>query len=116
MFMAETTGLLEQAKPKNLIFVQCDTHIQEWTELDGTADLYSCKLKQGGGTSFQAPFARVKDEGLNPDLLVYLTDLYGDAPSQPPSYPVIWGNISPEMKPLWGEMVLIPPQTSATDA
>ena len=110
VFMAETTALLEQAKPNRVVFVQCDTDIQEWVEMDGMSDLYSCKLIEGGGTSFLRPFERVEREGLQPDLLVYLTDLYGDAPSQAPRYPVIWGCISPEMKPPWGELVFVPPQ------
>jgi predicted metal-dependent peptidase len=111
VFMAETTSLLEQAKPKAIVFVQCDTDIQEWVEMDGVSDLYQCKLKMGGGTSFKEPFQRIKDEGLEPDLLVYLTDLYGDQEEiAPPSYPVIWGCIN-ERKATWGETVQVPAQT-----
>jgi predicted metal-dependent peptidase len=109
VFMAETTALLEQAKPRNLVFVQCDTDIQEWTEMDGVSDLYQCKLKRGGGTSFLEPFKRVEKEGLTPDLLVYLTDLYGDFPSTSPKYPVLWGATTDAPAP-WGEIVRIPPQ------
>jgi predicted metal-dependent peptidase len=111
VFMAETTALLEQAKPRSLVFVQCDTDIQEWVEMDGVSDLYQCKLKQGGGTSFVAPFERVEREGLEPDLLVYLTDLYGDFPNAAPKYPVIWGCITDAGAP-WGEIVRVPAQVT----
>ena len=110
VFMAEATGLMEQARPKRIIFAQCDTDIQEWVELDGAADLYDCKLKQGGGTSFRKPFKRIDDEGLEPDLVVYLTDLYGDQNEIPePRYPVVWGCITDE-NAKWGEIVRVPPQ------
>ena len=110
VFMAEAMGLMEQAKPKRIIFVQCDTEIQQWEELDASTDLYDCKLIQGGGTSFIEPFKRVDAEGLEPDLLVYLTDLYGDqAMIKQPNYPVIWGCITEEGAP-WGEIVRVPKQ------
>jgi predicted metal-dependent peptidase len=110
VFMAEATGLMEQAKPKRIIFAQCDTDIQEWVELEHSSDLYECKLKQGGGTSFREPFKRIDEEGLEPDLVVYLTDLYGDQNEIPePPYPVVWGCITDE-KAKWGEIVRVPPQ------
>ena len=110
VFMAEATGLMEQAKPKRIIFAQCDTNIQEWTELEGTADLYECKLKMGGGTSFREPFKRIDEEGLEPDLVCYLTDLYGDQNEiDEPPYPVVWGCITDESAK-WGEIVRVPPQ------
>ena len=114
VFMAEATALMEQAKPKRLIFVQCDTEIQEWIELDAAADLYQCKLIQGDGTSFRQPFERVTREGLEPDILVYLTDLYGDQNEIPkPNYPVVWGCITNDTTAPWGEIVRVPPQAEA---
>ena len=111
VFMAEATGLLEQAKPKRIIFAQCDTNIQQWLELDGASDLYQCKLIQGGGTSFREPFERIKTEGLEPDVLVYLTDLYGDQNEIPrPDYPVVWGCITNDTTAPWGEIVRVPTQ------
>jgi predicted metal-dependent peptidase len=110
VFMAEASGLLEQARPKRIIFAQCDTDIQEWLELDASSDLYECKLKRGGGTSFREPFKRIEEEGLEPDLLVYLTDLYGDQNEIPePPYPVVWGCVTNE-DAKWGEIVRVPLQ------
>ena len=110
VFMAEATGLMEQARPRRIIFAQCDMKVQEWVELEGAADLYECKLKIGGGTSFREPFERIDEEGLEPDLVVYLTDLYGDQNEIPePPYPVVWGCITDESAK-WGEIVRVPPQ------
>ena len=32
VFLAETMALLEQAKPKQVVFVQCDAEIHEWAD------------------------------------------------------------------------------------
>jgi predicted metal-dependent peptidase len=109
VFLAETAALLEQAKSKRVIFVQCDAEIHEWDECDACTDLFGRKLKGGGGTDFKPVFERVARESEEPDLLVYLTDLYGDFPSKPPPYPVIWGAISDVAAP-WGEVVRVPAQ------
>ena len=118
MFMAEAQGLMEQAKPKRIIFVQCDTDIQQWVELDASCDLYECKLIRGGGTSFKEPFERVEQEGLEPDLLVYLTDLYGDQHEiRKPNYPVVWAAVGRGQQGTpWGELVDIPEQATREDA
>ena len=110
VFLAETTALLEQAKPKRVIFAQCDAEIHEWDTVDGTDDLFGRKLKGGGGTSFVPVFERIESEGLEPDLLVYLTDLMGEFPAKAPSYPVIWGCIDASIHAPWGEEVFVPPQ------
>ena len=113
VFLTETSALLEQAKPRNVVFVQCDASIHEWDVIDGTEDLMGRKLKGGGGTDFTPVFDRINAEGLQPDLLVYLTDGYGSFPPTKPSYPVIWGSISckPEHYP-FGEVVMVPSQNS----
>jgi len=42
----------------------------------------------GGGTDFRPVFAKVADH--EPDLLVYLTDGFGDFPDVPPRVPTLW--------------------------
>ena len=42
----------------------------------------------GGGTDFRPVFGKVEEH--NPDLLVYLTDGYGDFPEMPPRVPTLW--------------------------
>ena len=110
VFLAETMALLEQAKPKRVVFTQCDEKIHEWDMIEGTDDLFGRKIKGGGGTSFKPVFDRIEEECLVPDMLIYLTDLYGDQTEIPkPSYPVVWGCITNEDAP-WGEIVRVPSQ------
>ena len=109
VFGAETRALLEQAKPRRVIIVDCDYRVQRWEEIEDLGDLED-KVKGGGGTAFEPVFERINSEGLEPDLVVYLTDLDGSFPSRAPGYPVIWGCIDPAKKPPWGEVVYVPAQ------
>ena len=65
VFLAETMALLEQAKPKRVVFVQCDAKIHEWETIEGTDDLFGRKLKGGGGSRTEPVFERIEEEGLN---------------------------------------------------
>jgi predicted metal-dependent peptidase len=111
VFLAETTALLEQAKPKRVIFAQCDAQIHEWETIEGTDDLFGRKLKGGGGSRTEPVFERIDAEGLNPDMLVYLTDLFVSYPAQAPNYPVVWGAVDRhDNVPPFGELVDVPNQ------
>ena len=118
VFMAETAALLDQARPKRVILAQCDAQIHEWRDIE-TDELADIKLKGGGGTMFEPVFERAYAEGEQPDLLIYLTDLMGSFPSNPPSYPTIWGCIdaayAKSSPPPFGEVVMVPPQTGEVE-
>jgi predicted metal-dependent peptidase len=114
VFLAETMALLEQAKPKRVLFVQCDAEIHEWETIEGTDDLFGRKLKGGGGSRTEPVFERIDEEGITPDMLVYLTDLYVSFPEHAPSYPVVWGAVDRgENMPPFGELVDVPAQHEA---
>jgi predicted metal-dependent peptidase len=54
-------------------------------------------------------FDEIREMGIKPDALVYLTDGCGTFPSVQPEYPVLWGDISHNEKLYpWGEVVDIP--------
>lgn len=112
MFMAEVSGILEEIRPKRLACIMCDAKIHKVHELDNAADLRSVKLVGGGGTDFRPVFDWIAKEGLTPDALVYLTDLLGAFPSRAPNYPVIWGNIYPDAKAPFGDVVIVPKQAA----
>jgi predicted metal-dependent peptidase len=108
MFNTEGVGLMEQARPRQLVYIQCDAQVHEYIELDSPEDMMR-KLIGGGGTSFRPVFDRIEQEGLDPDVLIYLTDLEGTFPSLPPSYPVIWCTIRDHEVP-FGDKVVLPKQ------
>ncbi len=48
------------------------------------------KVSGGGGTDFRPVFDWLRQDQLNPDLLVYFTDAEGKFPGREPTYPVVW--------------------------
>ena len=40
--------------------------------------------------SFVPPFEYVRTHGVRPQVFIYLTDGEGDAPEDPPPFPVMW--------------------------
>ena len=108
MFNSEGVGLMEQARPRTLIYMQCDAAVQEYVEIDDPSDLVRM-VKGGGGTDFRPVFERLEKEGIEPEVLIYLTDLEGTFPNHAPPYPVIWATIKDHNIP-FGDKVLIPAQ------
>jgi predicted metal-dependent peptidase len=46
----------------------------------------------GGGTDFRPCFTWLNDRGIQPQTLVFLTDLWGTFPAYVPLHPVIWAS------------------------
>jgi predicted metal-dependent peptidase len=115
MFLAEVSGILEDLRPRRLFLVWCDAKVHRADECESESDLRVIRAKGapgGGGTDFRPVFDWIHEQGITPDALVYLTDLLGTFPNQKPSYPVIWGNIYPDGKAPWGDVVDVPKQAA----
>lgn len=113
MFMAEMAGILDDCEPEKLYICWCDAAIGRVDEAEDTGDLMILRAKGapgGGGTSFIPVFDWIKEMNIQPAALVYLTDGMGRFPNTEPSYPVIWGNIYPNAKYPFGDVVDIPKQ------
>ena len=92
-FFAELSSLLKSFGNYELTVIQCDFKIQHIEKFSGDKPLppdYQWKSYGRGGTSFIPPFEYVKDHKLRPDIFIYLTDGYGDAPEKAPQFPVLW--------------------------
>lgn len=97
-FGAALTGILHDYKPERLVVAYCDTSVQRVEEF--TPDDAEVVLRPygGGGTLFQPGldhFNQMAADGDVPELVIYLTDLYGEntyghGPQQPDEYDVIW--------------------------
>lgn len=110
-FLAEVSGILSDVKPKRLVVLWCDAAVHRYDDIDELTDLKGLKPVGGGGTDFRPVFKWVREQGIEPDAVVYLTDGYGTFPKHEPSYPVLWGNISGKSVTYpWGEVVDIPKQ------
>jgi predicted metal-dependent peptidase len=113
MFLAEVGGILEDVRPKRVLVAWCDAKLHRVDEMSEPGDVAEARHKGapgGGGTSFIPVFDYAAALGGQIDALVYLTDGMGSFPSARPSYPVIWGNISPagSINYPFGDVVDIP--------
>lgn len=88
--------VLEQTGIDTALLVQVDAKVQSHAEVS-TEDLRRVAVKGRGGTSFKPAFTYIGDlpEDERPDLVVYLTDGYGDNPTIPDGVEVVWVVVPP---------------------
>lgn len=111
MFLAELAGMLEDLRPRKILVFWCDAEVHRVDEVEDAADVAECRRKGApgrGGTSFIPVFNTIDKMGVEPDALVYLTDMYGSFPQHAPKYPTIWGSISKGVSAPFGDVVEIP--------
>jgi predicted metal-dependent peptidase len=61
------------------------------------------EFRGGGGTSFCEALERMGSH--SPDVVLYITDGYGVFPSTPPSYPLVWVDLSGTVEYPFGDVV-----------
>jgi predicted metal-dependent peptidase len=103
-FVAEIASILERIDPLvRLIIGDMAVHqIYDLTGREGAKLLRSLKFKGGGGTDFRPAIAEAAK--WKPDLLIYLTDLEGDAGTEP-RFPVLWAVPEGQAKAPWGRLI-----------
>ena len=103
-FLAEIVSLVE-FNQRNLVLIIGDAKVYKIAEIDwrdAGRELTEIKYTGGGGTDFRPLIeAAAKHE---PDALVYLTDLYGEAGDEP-DFPVIWATHGASGDVPWGEQI-----------
>ena len=91
-FLTELQDILDTSRPEVIHLLDCDARIHSHTELRPGDDLRGTSFRGGGGTSFRPVFRHIQQHDLQPDCLIYFTDLEGSFPDEPPPYPVLWIN------------------------
>ena len=93
-FFTELTSLLGTFGSYELTVIQCDAKVGKVETFDDTSPLdtdHEWEKVGGGGTDFRPVFAYVENHPeLDPNLLVFFTDGYGNCPERQPLYPVMW--------------------------
>ncbi len=87
-FISEVSAIALESRPSRVHVLYCDTEV-EGHDVFERDEPVTANPKGGGGTLFQPVFDAVAQEGITPECLIYLTDLYGPAPDDP-GYPVLW--------------------------
>lgn len=113
-FFSELTSLLGSFGNYEITIIQCDTavgKVETFTSERPLPKNYGWQITGGGGTSFIPPFNYVKSHGMRPDIFIYVTDGYGDAPAKAPSYPVMWVLTADATEDFasWGQKVYLNP-------
>lgn len=88
-FQTEKQDCLDTMRPKRLVDIYCDASIHKVEEYS-VGDTIAKQCPGGGGTDFRPVFKHIEKMAEPVKALVYLTDLEGSFPSEPPPYPVIW--------------------------
>lgn len=105
-FEAHTNDVLEACNPEKVVVIYCDHRVQavdEYTQDD--MPIRFRNPKGGGGTAFDPVFDWVEAQDIEPDVLVYMTDMAGRQPVEPP-YPVVWAATA-DAEPWFGKQVRI---------
>lgn len=111
-FLAELRGMTAVFGEYRITIIQCDTKIHSVKEYVADDPLPENLNFYGfGGTDLRPPFDYVTERmPMNPNVLIYLTDGFGEAPEKAPEYPVIWCLTGEGKKPVaWGWEVRIKP-------
>ena len=105
-FCAEVRAIADEMRPESVTVIYCHSRVCRVDVFERGEEVRFHPVKTGG-TDFRPAFAEIARRDLEPAAVVYLTDLYGDAPDHE-QWPTIWACTSPEMTGPWGETVHIP--------
>ena len=103
-FLAEIIALCT-FNQRNLVLIIGDAKVNKIVEIDwrdAPRELSEIKYTGGGGTDFRPLIEAAATH--EPDALVYLTDLYGEA-GEEPDFPVIWATHGIAGDAPWGEQI-----------
>lgn len=106
-FSTHMNAILAEARPSKLYVAHFDTIVHKCDEIDLGEYEVDSPPKGGGGTDFTDLFPYLEREGIYPDVVVILTDMYGTFPQEEPGFPVIWASTSKGVVAPIGETIYI---------
>ena len=112
-FWAELREVAAEIRPESVIVLQVDTIVQDVAEY-ASDDLPSqIAVKGRGGTDYRPGFAWLDEQGIQPGVCLYFTDMEcSDYPEAEPAFPVLFCDYGDEASPWrhpapWGEHIRI---------
>ena len=118
-FWAELREVASEIRPGRVIVLQVDAAVQDAAEYAPDELPDEIAIKGRGGTDFRPGFEWLDEQGIQPGVCLYFTDMEcSDYPETEPSFPVLWCDFgdgdSPWRQPEpWGERIDIAPAGSA---
>ena len=86
--LSEIQDIRDIYKPESLTIIDCDAKIHNIFTVDKHDNILDLKFNGGGGTDF-SPVIDYCNK-LEPQLLIYFTDLYANSITEEPTYPIMW--------------------------
>ena len=109
-FWAELREVAAEIGPERVVVLQVDAAVQDAAEYapDDLPD--EIALKGRGGTDFRPGFEWLDEQGIQPAVCLYFTDMEcSDYPEAEPGFPVTWVNWGPQPEDWnrepWGERI-----------
>ncbi len=88
-FESEIQAIAEDVRPREIRVLYADARVCG-TDTFQQGEPVKLKPKGGGGTDFRPVFREIGDWDEPPVCVVYLTDMRGTFPSEPPEVPTLW--------------------------
>jgi predicted metal-dependent peptidase len=103
LFEAEVRSILEGQRPQRVHVLYFDATVHKVETYEAGQPVHLNPVG-GGGTEFGPCFDWLDEHGIQPQTLVFLTDLYGSFPPSAPAYPVLWASTGSQMAP-FGQVI-----------
>ncbi len=109
-FWAELRGLASELRPERVILLQVDTMVRDVAEYSAFDLPDSVEIHGRGGTDFRPGFEWLEEQGIQPGLCLYFTDMCCSRyPGQEPGFSTVWLNWDeppPDyFREPWGEQI-----------
>jgi predicted metal-dependent peptidase len=105
-FLGEINAIHHDCRPSETIIMDVDARVNSVQRFPRGEDV-TPTFRGGGGTDFCPAFAEVENLALEPCCGIYLTDMFGSFPSEPPAYPVLWASYEGVDSAPFGDVILV---------
>lgn len=103
-FFGHLNAIMAETRPHRIHLYSFDARVYPAGTIEAGEIGAPQRLKGGGGTSFEPIFEQIDEDGIMPEVVLILTDMYGSFPAQAPEYPVVWCATSDQGAP-FGETI-----------
>jgi predicted metal-dependent peptidase len=103
-FLAEVSAIAAECRPEKIHVVYCDTEVNAHDEYEPGEEI-EAKRVGGGGTSLQRAFDYIQVKGIEPKVMVFITDLETSLGAEP-DYPVVWA-VTGDLPAPYGDRVQV---------